>query len=422
MGQAPLALFEGFGIELEYMIVDRQTHAVAPVCDQLIHAETGAYDDVIRGPMGWSNELVAHVVELKTNGPVKELEGLQDVFAKEVTYVNNKLAALGAELMPTAMHPWMNPERETKLWPHESSEIYRQFDSIFNCKGHGWSNLQSCHINLPFANDEQFGALHAAIRLLLPILPALAASSPLVEGKNTGAIDNRLQFYRQNALRVPSVSGQLVPENAFTRKEYEMNILARIYQDLSPFDAENILQHEWVNARGAIARFDRSAIEIRLLDVQECPLADIAIAQAVVMVLKALMGQRWIDLPAQKKWATRPLGELLRRVIVEGGQARIDDPAYLAAFGVPQGKSMTAGELWSHLVETVWPKKGAGDSALRKAIGVITSQGNLSHRMQRVLGPDAGNSNKAQPAYLGKQKDLYAQLVKCLAEGRQLVL
>jgi hypothetical protein len=32
-----------------------------------------------------------------------------------------------------------------------------------------------------------------------------------------------------------------------------------------------VLRHEWVNARGAIARFDRSAIEIRVLDVAECP-------------------------------------------------------------------------------------------------------------------------------------------------------
>ena len=36
-------------------------------------------------------------------------------------------------------------------------------------------------LNLPFSSDEEFGRLHAAIRLLLPLLPALAASSPLVE-------------------------------------------------------------------------------------------------------------------------------------------------------------------------------------------------------------------------------------------------
>ena len=33
-----------------------------------------------------------------------------------------------------------------------------------------------------------------------------------------------------------------------------------------------------MNSRGAIARFDRNAIEIRVIDVQECPKADLAIA------------------------------------------------------------------------------------------------------------------------------------------------
>jgi hypothetical protein len=420
--QLPLSLFEGFGIELEYMIVDQESLMVRPIADQLIHDETGAYhDEVDRQPIGWSNELVAHVIELKTNGPSKALAGLEADFGQEVRYVNERLERHGARLMPTGMHPFMNPAKEMKLWPHGYNEVYRQFDAIFNCKGHGWSNLQSCHINLPFQGDAEFGALHAAIRLLLPLLPALAASSPMVEGKMTGAVDSRVQVYRQNAIRVPSVSGLCVPENAFTRKDYEMNILARIYQDLAPFDPDNVLQHEWVNARGAIARFDRSAIEIRLLDAQECPLADIAIAQLVVMVLKALMGQRWVDLEAQKRTATRPLADLLRRVVVEGGQAPIEGEDYRRAFGLSGSKAVTAQELWQHLLETVWPERGNESSPLRAAAHRIVTQGNLSHRMSRLLGPDGG-SGKAQQAFVAKAKELYGQLCDCLAENRQLVL
>src|SRR5690606_18371458 len=99
------------------------------------------------------------------------------------------------------------------------------FDRIFNCGGHGWANLQSVHLNLPFANDAEFGRLHTAIRLLLPLMPALAASSPLVERRMTGVLDNRLEFYRSNAKRVPSVTGLVVPEPALTRQEYEQDIL-----------------------------------------------------------------------------------------------------------------------------------------------------------------------------------------------------
>ena len=50
-----------------------------------------------------------------------------------------------------------------------------------------------------------------------------------------------------------------------------------MYDDIAPLDPDAVLQHEWLNARGAIARFDRNTIELRVLDVQECPRADLAI-------------------------------------------------------------------------------------------------------------------------------------------------
>jgi hypothetical protein len=90
--------------------------------------------------------------------------------------------------------------------------VYEAFDRIFDCRGHGWANLQSAHLNLPFSDAEEFGRLHAAIRLLLPILPALAASSPVMDGRLTGRVDSRLDVYRHNARRVPQVSGRVVPE------------------------------------------------------------------------------------------------------------------------------------------------------------------------------------------------------------------
>ena len=87
--------------------------------------------------------------------------------------------------MPTAMHPWMDPATETVLWD-DATDVYRTYDRIYGCRGHGWANLQSMHVNLPFADDSQFARLHAAIRLVLPLLPALAASSPIAEGSVDG--------------------------------------------------------------------------------------------------------------------------------------------------------------------------------------------------------------------------------------------
>ena len=82
MSAAPLRLFQGFGIELEYMIVDARTLDVRPLCDRAIEAELGEVaSDVERGEIAWSNELALHVIELKTNGPAAALEGVTTMTA-----------------------------------------------------------------------------------------------------------------------------------------------------------------------------------------------------------------------------------------------------------------------------------------------------------------------------------------------------
>ena len=174
----PLHLFEAYGVELEYMIVEAGSLAVLPVTDKVLYALAGKYVSQVDLPdLSWSNELVLHVIELKTAGPAAALEPLARVFQEHVGRVNRILQPLGGRLMPSAMHPWMDPARQMRLWPHEYSPVYQAYDRIFDCRGHGWANLQSVHLNLPFGDDQEFGRLHAAIRVLFPILPALTASS-----------------------------------------------------------------------------------------------------------------------------------------------------------------------------------------------------------------------------------------------------
>ena len=192
--------------------------AARPIADELLKHVTGDYTaDYEAGAAAWSNELVLHVVEFKTNGPAPSLEPLPELFQDQVIEVNRILEQWDARLLPTGMHPFFDPMTETKIWPHEYNAVYETYNRIFDCRGHGWSNLQSTHINLPFADDEEFGRLHAAIRYLLPILPGLAASSPVADGKLAPALDYRLVQYAQNSARIPIATGQVVPEELFAK-------------------------------------------------------------------------------------------------------------------------------------------------------------------------------------------------------------
>lgn len=401
----PLHLFEGFGVEIEYMIVDAATLDVLPVSDRVLTEVAGELTgEVDLGPLSWSNELVLHVLELKTNGPAATLDGLAALFQGDVCRANALLGPMGGRLLPTAAHPWMDPFQETRLWPHDYSVVYEAFNRIFDCRGHGWANLQSVHLNLPFANDDEFGRLHAAIRVLLPLLPALAASSPYLDGTFTGFLDARMDTYKRNAARVPSVSGAVIPEQAFSRADYDRLIFAPMYQDIAPLDLGGILQEEWLNARGAIARFDRHAIEIRVLDVQENPAADLAILTAIVGVLQGLVQERWASYAEQQRWPIDALRPILDATIRDAEAAALSDPVYLSLFGYTGPVPCTAGQLWRHLVDAVVP---AGHLS-RPPLEVILTHGTLARRILR-----------ATPTPLSPQglQDVYTQLARSLANG-----
>src|SRR5690606_16820386 len=162
-----------------------------------------------------------------------------------------------------------------------------------------WSNVQSMHLNLPFFNDEEFGKLHAAIRILLPLIPALSSSSPIFEGRKTGFKDSRMEVYKTNQKEIPEMTGKVISEQVITKKDYYEKIFGPINEAIKSYDTENILDHHFLNSRGAIARFDRNAIEIRVIDLQECPKADVAIAVFIIEVLRLLVSEELVSLQDQ---------------------------------------------------------------------------------------------------------------------------
>jgi gamma-glutamyl:cysteine ligase YbdK (ATP-grasp superfamily) len=407
-------LLQGFGLELECMIVRRDTLDPLPVADELLAAAARepdahvdgdpgeAVEDVEFGAYGWSNELVLHVLEFKTVGPVPSLDGLEAGLQAQVARANRLLEALGGCLLPAAMHPWLDPARDTRLWPHGHREVYAAYDRIFDCRGHGWSNLQSAHLNLAFADDAQFARLHAAARLLLPFVPALAASSPLVEGRATGWLDTRLEVYRGNQARIPSIAGRIVPESVWSRRAYEETILRRIWKDIAPHDPEGILQHEWLNSRGAIARFERMALEIRVVDAQECPAADVAVAAGLVQVIADHVHERWAPLAAQQALATETLAVQLWACTREGERARVTDPALLACYGLSH--PCEVGELLSHALGEMERLAASHRDTLRQ----ILRHGPLARRLLAALGPEPGH---------GRLREVWGRLADCLVRG-----
>lgn len=404
-------IFQAYGVELEYMIVDRDTLSVRPIADELLRDVLGAFEsDFANGRVTWSNELVLHVIELKSTRPDNDFPGLEASFAENVVQINNILSKWNAMLLPSAAHPFMDPMTETRLWPHENNEVYAIYNRIFDCRGHGWSNLQSMHLNLPFYDDEEFAKLHAAIRIVLPLLPALCASSPVLDGVSTGLMDTRMKYYKTNQARIPSLTGKVIPEAVFSKRNYLNTIYERIRTDIAPFDPGNELNPVWVNSRGAIPRFDRGSIEIRIMDIQECPHADLAIAALVIALIRALVSEDLADRESQMRWKTDALAELLDRTVVNAGDAVIDNREYLEMFGV-QG-AITAAELWRHLLQWLTSNGGHPLEAFADAYDIILNNGTLAKRILRATGPHPDNDRLIST---------YRALAQCLAEDKMYI-
>lgn len=397
-------LFEVYGIELEYMLVYNNTFKAAPIVDELLSAKAGEQaSDVENGAIAWSNELVAHVVELKTNGPSDNLDALSDLFHKNVLEINAILKPLQAQLLPTAAHPLLNPLRDTELWKHSYSEVYELYNRIFNCKGHGWSNVQSTHINLPFYDDKEFEKLHAAIRVILPLIPGLCASSPILEGKNTGFKDARLEYYKTNQKEIPELTGLVIPERVFTKVDYYATIFEPIKKAIKPHDANNILDHHFLNSRGAIARFDRNAIEIRLVDIQESPKADMAICVLIIEVLKLLVNKKLAPIQQQKKWLKQELFNVLNPIIKDAENYHISNLDYLNLFLIHETVSVK--NLWKHLYGLA---KDQIHETHHESIETILNEGTLATRILKAVGTDFTEA---------KIKNVYSRLADCLQKN-----
>ncbi len=269
------------GTEHEYSINDKNCRPLA-ISDRIIQRIAGQVQhEVPFGGILVSKELQKHAIELipKRPGSLSFLEdnlyrGLCELY--RATNYEYGFMGLG-------MHPLLNLD-ETTYWDHDEQEYYQAYDRIFNIKQHGWLNIQALQINIPYADKEELVAMFNKIRSLMPYLVAVSASSPMVEGKLTSYMDNRLVYYRQNQAAIPEICHEILPEKLQSVDDY-VQINRQIYGKLKKCKAE-ILCREWVNSRGVIVRFTRRCLEVKAIDEQECLHSDMAFSAFLLALLR----------------------------------------------------------------------------------------------------------------------------------------
>ncbi len=269
------------GTEHEYSINDRNFRPLA-ISDKIIERISGEVQhEVPFGGIKVSKELQKHALELipARPGTLSFLEenlfqGLSELY--RATNYEYRFMGLG-------MHPLLTLD-QTTYWDHDEQEYYQAYDRLFNIRQHGWLNIQALQINIPYKDKDEFISMFNKIRSLMPYLVAVSASSPMVEGKITPYMDNRLVYYRQNQAQIPGICRGILPERLDRVEDY-VQINRDIYKDLKKCRAD-ILCHEWVNSRGVIVRFTRKCLEVKAIDEQECLHSDMAISAFLLTLLR----------------------------------------------------------------------------------------------------------------------------------------
>lgn len=396
-GNTTYKLLEVLGPEHEFSIVNEQLQ-VLPIVDKLIKDFYGRIVNFVELPrFTFGKELQLHVMEIKANVPFKEPEVFEETMQNAVSTMLDFLKRkYQAHLLGTGMHPLLRLE-DTSVWPHRHRKIYHELGRIFNLNQHGWLNIQSFHLNLPYSREKSGILLHNLLAYLCAYVPAISASSPVFEGTLGPNVDNRLYFYRINQLEVPSVTGDVIPEYASSFKEYRNAIIGQYSRDLAKLGAGRaILFKEWINSRGVIFRFDRSALEVRVMDEQECVKSDVALSCFIRATLRGLLAEK-TELPPHQL-----LVRDFTAIIANGLNAQVSNP---------RGK--TARQVCQHFFNLASENATEEEKPYLWLVKKRIEEGSLSELIRsRVL-------QRAQKTSLKEAiLDVYLTLIKCLADNR----
>lgn len=369
-----------------------------PIVDRILKDFHGRIVNFVEQPtFTFGKELQLHVMEIKPNEPFKSPQVFEETMQEAVLTLSDFLEhKYGAHLLGTGMHPLLRLE-QTGVWPHRHRQIYEAYGRIFNLKRHGWLNIQSFQLNLPYSDEQSGIKIHNVLANACAYLPAVAASSPIYEGHFGRDVDNRLGFYRLNQKEVPSVTGDVVPEYVSSFKEYHEKIIDKYSADMARADAEPLILHkEWINSRGVIFRFDRKAVEIRVMDEQDCVKSDVALSCFIRALTRGLLQEETELLPHE--------------VLVKDFNATVKDGLDAEALN---WLGRTAREVCRSLLKVAWKNASEEEKKFLPLIEKRVECGNLSELIRQQIEKKSQRTDFTEAVV-----HVYSKLIRSLVSNQ----
>jgi carboxylate-amine ligase len=288
-------------VEEEVALLDPETLALVNRFEEVKAAAAGsAVDPHLVG------ELIASEIEVRT-GRCTGFAEVSERMGERRTQLSTLVSGLGIVLGGTGAHPWSRWQDQRIIdTPH-----YRRNDELLRYVV--WrNNTFGLHVHVGIRGADRAVAVQDGLRPFLPHLLALSASSPLVEGVNSGLHSARTEIFTRMFPRcgVPDAYGTWAEFESYVRTLYETGSIDEHTQI-------------WWSVRPHLAY---PTVEIRICDAQP-DLADARMLAAFCYALTARVARALDEDEPLPQPPPRMIEENLWRAIRYGLPGSLLDPS-----------------------------------------------------------------------------------------------
>jgi carboxylate-amine ligase len=325
------------GVEEEFSILDPDSLELAPRFEEL-RAEAAESDPLLHDSL--TGELICSEIEIISGAG----EDLQDALARQRERRRRLFAlagAHGAALGATGTHPWAD-YREQRII---DTEHYRRVED--GLRYVAWrNNTFSLHVHLGLRDIDRAVRVCDRLRPVLPLLLAISANSPYLDGRDSGLHSARTQSFTKSFPRcgVPDAFGGWAAYREYIEFLMRTNSIVEFTQ-------------VWWSVR---PHFSFGTVEVRICDAQATAQESDALAGLMV----ACIAQATRDIDENVPFtdpAPRLIEENMWRAIRYGLDGQLIDleqgAEYPARQGIERLMAWTAPIRAELCIEPVFPER-----------------------------------------------------------------
>ena len=227
----------------------------------------------------------------------------------------------------------------------------------------------SVHINIGMSDPEKLLQACRLIRMEAPLLLALSASSPFLDGKVTGFHSTRWQMFP----KTPSIVPLFTSHNHFIQWT-ESQLRAGTMKNV---------RHLWSSVRpnGDNRPYNLNRLELRICDLIIDPIALLAITALLEARISQMLTQPTLDPLQQSRLATSNLGEELIAIADKNELAVAHNSLNAELQHWKDGRTITAKDWIEEIYQEVFPlAKQQGYSCFLLPLKKILREGNKSQQ------------------------------------------